>query len=52
MAKKVFLQVQCSYREREKMAQIAADRDMSMSQVVRAWVNDAYKRLEKKRDAA
>ena len=44
--KKVFIQVQASAREREMLAEIAKGRDLSMSQLVRKWINDSHKRVE------
>jgi hypothetical protein len=43
--KKVFIQVQSTLDEREKLEAIAKSRGRSMSQEVRDWINRTYARL-------
>lgn len=45
MEEKVFIQVQSSKREREMLSELAKNRDMSMSAVVRTWIREAHKRM-------
>ena len=43
--KKVFIQVQSTFEEREKLEAIAKMRSRTMSQEVREWINRTYARL-------
>lgn len=45
--KKVFIQVQADESDRKKLAEIAKHRDSDMSKVVRGWIRETHKRMNK-----
>ena len=44
---KVYIQLLATRREREMLAEVARERDMTMSQLIRYWIRESHKRLQK-----
>lgn len=45
--KECMIQIRATKRERAMLLEVAQHRDLTMSQVIRHWIRDSHKRVEK-----